>query len=261
MKNKKLSKQELQRILDKLPPTEYFWHGSPLKLAELKGSANKTTGADGFVFVTPKKAVARMMAPDSQRDIVDPIEKQLGKSHIPIFNIGYSGWGDPNDETEVVDIRVSTPEKFKPFKGKAKTYLHKIALKTIADRLYRWKYADPDTTNEFIVKGDIVPEDIVEVTVPYSVRKDPKGYIRPYPADRLRSLGLEHLLKDPAHAWRASTGLELIHREPDLKELKRIYRNWLKMSERAKRESDRKSLELFGKTNEDHYQELLSKYT
>ena len=35
----------------------------------------------------------------------------------------------------------------------------------------------------------------------------------------------ERLRKDPAHRWRMDRGIELIHREPTLKELKRIKRN------------------------------------
>ena len=70
----------------------------------------------------------------------------------------------------------------------------------------------------------------------------------------------EKLLSDPVHLWRAETGIELIHKEPTKEELERVWKNWDWMSEKMKKESDKKSLELFGKTNKEHYYELISGY-
>ena len=69
-----------------------------------------------------------------------------------------------------------------------------------------------------------------------------------------------HLLKDPAHMWRAKSGVELIHREPDVQELKRIMSNWHLMSDEQKSLSDAHSKQLFGKTNVEHFNELLPTY-
>jgi len=69
-----------------------------------------------------------------------------------------------------------------------------------------------------------------------------------------------NLLNCPIHRWRSETGIELVHKEPTLKELQRIYRNWNLMNEQLKKLSDQKSLELFGKTNEQHYKDLLNHY-
>ncbi len=63
----------------------------------------------------------------------------------------------------------------------------------------------------------------------------------------------ESLLNDPVHLWRAETGIELIHREPDINEQNRIWENWKQMSEFQKEASDQKSLDLFGLTNEEHH--------
>jgi hypothetical protein len=60
-------------------------------------------------------------------------------------------------------------------------------------------------------------------------------------------------LADAAHAWRMQTGIELLHKEPTLEEQQRIYQNWLQMSDEQKEESDKKSVELFGKTNLDNW--------
>ena len=67
----------------------------------------------------------------------------------------------------------------------------------------------------------------------------------------------EQLLKDPVHLWRATTGLELIHKEPTKKEQIRIWKNWNKMSDEMKKRSDQKSMELFGKDNTSHNQEIM----
>lgn len=81
-------------------------------------------------------------------------------------------------------------------------------------------------------------------------------YQRPLPYDQLP----EHLRYDVVHVWRASTGIELIHREASIQELNRIWANWQLMSERDKTISDRVSIELFGLTNEGHYLRLATRY-
>ena len=70
----------------------------------------------------------------------------------------------------------------------------------------------------------------------------------------------DYLKKDTIHAWRAKTGIELIHKEPTLDELNRIWKNWQLMTDKQKQISDKKSLELFGITNEEHYKVLLKEY-
>ncbi len=70
----------------------------------------------------------------------------------------------------------------------------------------------------------------------------------------------EKLSSDDAHKYRMSNGIELIHKEPTRQELDRIWRNWNLMSQEQKEKSDKKSLELYGKTNKDHYNELINLY-
>jgi hypothetical protein len=70
----------------------------------------------------------------------------------------------------------------------------------------------------------------------------------------------KRLMADEAHAWRADSGIELVHREPTRSELERIYSNWLLMPKRLRKISDRKSVELFGKDNASHYRELVGLY-
>ena len=91
-----------------------------------------------------------------------------------------------------------------------------------------------------------------------------KKYDRPYSLEEIKkNYGddfLRRLSKDPTHKWRAETGIELIHREPNIEELKRIMKNWNNMSRKQKELSDKKSMELFGKTNKQHYDELIKTY-
>lgn len=94
--------------------------------------------------------------------------------------------------------------------------------------------------------------------------EESKKYDRPYSADEIKDAYgddiYNKLVQDPVHKYRMDSGIELIHKEPSKKELERIWNNWNKMSYLQKRESDKKSIELFGKTNKDHYYELLKSY-
>ncbi len=81
-------------------------------------------------------------------------------------------------------------------------------------------------------------------------------YSRPMPMGELP----EHLKNDPVHAWRAETGVELIHNEPTVLELIRIYRNWLLMTDEQKQLSDNHSQKLFNKSNKAHFVELVTKH-
>jgi hypothetical protein len=85
------------------------------------------------------------------------------------------------------------------------------------------------------------------------------SYERPYNVKQLKKKHSK-LLKDPAHLWRAETGIELIHKEPDLEELERIWKNWQLMSKHDKILSEKKSKELFGLTNKEHYKQLKPLY-
>lgn len=86
--------------------------------------------------------------------------------------------------------------------------------------------------------------------------EDVEEYDPPLEWDKLP----QRLRGDEVHAWRAKTGIELIHREPTFEELQRIWKNWNLMDDEMKAKSDKKSLELFGKTNKENYEWLLQLY-
>lgn len=71
---------------------------------------------------------------------------------------------------------------------------------------------------------------------------------------------VDKLLKCPIHKWRATTGIELIHKEPTEDELDRIWQNWQLMTDKMKQLSDEKSIELFGINNAKHYMQLKTQY-
>lgn len=81
---------------------------------------------------------------------------------------------------------------------------------------------------------------------------DPR-YDPPLPFDQLP----DHLKEDEVHAWRAKHGIELIHKEPTLGELERIWKNWNLMSNEQKIISNNESIRLFGMDNRKHYWKLV----
>jgi hypothetical protein len=82
-------------------------------------------------------------------------------------------------------------------------------------------------------------------------------YDPPLPLNQLP----KHLQSCPIHYWRAKTGIELIHEEPDYNEFIRIWRNWKLMTPEQKKASDKKSIELFGIDNQKHFRWLYTKYS
>ena len=95
--------------------------------------------------------------------------------------------------------------------------------------------------------------------------RDSGAYEPPYTARQMLDAGyspelVRRLMADPVHRWRADTGIELIHKEPDLREALRVWVNWNRMTAAAKRRSDRKSIVLFGVDNKTHFERLRPTY-
>ena len=82
-------------------------------------------------------------------------------------------------------------------------------------------------------------------------------YERPYKLSYIKAnypdSVYQKLKSDEVHLWRARTGIELIHLEPDQAEQTRTHKNWSLMSSAMKATSDKKCKELFGVSNEEHY--------
>lgn len=93
-----------------------------------------------------------------------------------------------------------------------------------------------------------------------SLNENGTQYDPPYTLAQIKAKYPEHiynmLANDPVHKWRAETGIELIHKEPTEEELDRIWKNWQLMPQDMKDISDKKSIEMFGCTNAEHYNKL-----
>ena len=88
-------------------------------------------------------------------------------------------------------------------------------------------------------------------------------YQRPYTTEEIKKLypdKAEMLLADPVHLWRAETGIELVHKEPTLDEQKRIWQNWNEMTDEMKKQSDLKSVEIFGMDNAAHNEGIMEEW-
>lgn len=105
------------------------------------------------------------------------------------------------------------------------------------------------------------PEQLGHKSIPKNRDKPDKRYDPPYSKEEvLKNYGpklYNKLSKDPAHKFRMDTGIELIHQEPSIKELNRIFKNWNYMSDSQKRISDDKCKELFGMSNNEYYEYLI----
>ena len=121
---------------------------------------------------------------------------------------------------------------------------------------------DKDINQEILKYNDF--DYVVEWDEEIDSKMLEENYDPPYNAQQIKdNYGIElynKLIKDPAHRWRMETGIELIHKEPTNEELERIWKNWQEMSKEQKEKSDKKSLELFGKTNEENYYDLIKLY-
>lgn len=131
--------------------------------------------------------------------------------------------------------------------------------KKIYDK-YGFKTYHEDKTMYYMTLDNISSSIESMISITEKTKYDP-----PYTAEEVKRVYgtkvYKELIKDPAHKYRMDTGIELIHREPTKEELERIWKNWNLMSNDQKMKSDKKSIELFGKTNQDHYKELINSYT
>jgi ADP-ribose pyrophosphatase YjhB (NUDIX family) len=84
-------------------------------------------------------------------------------------------------------------------------------------------------------------------------------YVPPADIESLRE-NYPKLIECPIHIWRANTGIELLHKEPDLKEFMRTLKNWEKMDDEMKEKSDKESIRLFGKDNLSRVSDILKEY-
>ena len=128
---------------------------------------------------------------------------------------------------------------------------YKVSSKLIIDKVEDSPYINDLTPQQLAFLDDFDEIAVLELDAQY----DP-----PYSLEQIKSKYPENiynmLANDPVHKWRAETGIELIHKEPTEEELDRIWKNWQLMPQDMKDISDKKSIEMFGCTNAEHYNKL-----
>ena len=128
---------------------------------------------------------------------------------------------------------------------------YKVSSKLIIDKVEDSPYINDLTPQQLAFLDDFDEIAVLELDAQY----DP-----PYSLEQIKSKYPENiynmLANDPVHKWRAETGIELIHKEPTQEELDRIWKNWQLMPQDMKDISDKKSIEMFGCTNVEHYNKL-----
>ena len=128
---------------------------------------------------------------------------------------------------------------------------YKISSKTVVDNIYCSQYASSLTEDQLKYLEEFDNIAVLELDAVY----DPPYTLQQIKANYPENIYVK-LANDPVHRWRAETGIELINKEPTEEELDRIWKNWQLMSQNMKDISDKKSIELFGCTNAEHYAQL-----
>lgn len=116
-----------------------------------------------------------------------------------------------------------------------------------------------------IYESELPTEKNLSVTINIDTAPNGEKYSRPYNEEEMRKAGYSDslvaaLMKDPCHGWRVSTGIELVHKEPDVWEQIRVWRNWNLMSDEQKERSDTKCMELFGISNKEMFEKCLQQW-
>jgi len=189
--------------------------------------------------------VLRGLRPDT-RDIdtetLDPVfsemHKKYGKPELHTSSMGDPSFKVPNTPIEVYR---SMDKGY----GNVPGIVPRVATEKALLDFYLKMNREKDQPWIKVLKGKLGKK-----SAAYEPQMNIKDLLSRYP----------HLKGDPVHEWRSRTGVELIHREPDKAELRRIIRNWKLMNEEQKRLSETKSRELFGKGNLEHGEELLKAY-
>ena len=233
-----LTKEQL-KLLDK----EYLYFGSSIKHSVI--SANK--------FLTLLPGIASIFV-INKNDLYQGINK-----YYNFINFEYDLWNKSINFLKEKQSKVKIYNNAKDWiktKGVSEGYIHKIKL-TDYIRNNLKVYNNSDVRYEIVytgkkeIKVDSVIKHKIEWTCEFSedciAKYSEAGFVSKYdPPYSIEILKEKYpkLLKDEVHKWRAETGIELIHLEPTYEEQKRIFYNWLAMSDKDKEISDKKCKQL-----------------
>lgn len=145
----------------------------------------------------------------------------------------------------IIDSVIGNNVTFETFKGSE-----------IGNIIYRDQYQviTDSSDDKSLDEAMSIIEDMVNGN--YIFESDMNTYDPPMSFDQLPN----HLKNDEVHVWRAKHGIELIHKEPTLEELERIWKNWNLMTQEQKVISNNESIRLFGMDNKTHYEKLCIEY-
>lgn len=239
---------------------EYLYFGSPIKHTTI--SSNK--------FLTLLPGIASIFVIDTN-DLYQGINK-----YYNFISFGFDLWNKSPEFLKKKQSSVKIYNNAKDWiktKGTSKGFIHKIKLTDyiknnlkILNNGYDVRY-EVVYTGKKEIKVDSTINHTIEWTCTFSedrvAKYGPAGFIGKYePPYSIEVLKEKYpkLLKDPVHVWRAKTGIELIHKEPTYEEQKRIFYNWLAMSDEDKKISDKQCKKFFNKTNINYHNYIMENY-
>ena len=246
--------------------------------AFLKGEKEVTEGSEKITYKSVrdveqfKTYADQILGGDGNMSAAD-IQSSIKEIYIDNELVGYIGFSE-YEEDDVKMLGIGNFMTIQQGKGHGTKIINDIVetKKNEYDLIYCFVDADNTGAIRLYKKlGTVYDEDGPNNNGQYYVTFYDNGkfdldedYDPPYNEEQIKANygdeTYQRLIDDPAHAWRMKTGLELIHKEPSKKELERIWANWQEMTDEQKAESDKKSIELFGKTNAENYNELIKLY-
>lgn len=216
-------------------------------------------------FLTSFKSIACCFAIN-----LEEVYGELNKKYTSI-NWGYDQW----NKSETYLNKQLIPEKIKitnnakewiKTSGISTGYLYSIQVdEYILNHLDTFNDSDPKWEAVYNGKKKIPVKLVKKLNLKWEceyskIKSDRCGfatigaekYEPPYDIETLKEL-YPKLLEDPIHKWRAKNGIELIHKEPDFQEQKRIFYNWQAMSKTMQEKSDKKCKQLFKCSNMENH--------
>lgn len=220
-------------------------------------------------FLTTFKSIACCFAIN-----LDQVYGQFNKKYTSI-NWGYDQWSKSEKELEkqqipkLIKITNNAKDWIKTF-GTSVGYLYEIeADEYLINHLETFNNSNPKWQVVYNGNKKLSVKLIKTLTLDWQckyskAKSDRDGFAniggdkfqKPYSIQILKQK-YPKLLNDEVHVWRAKNGIELIHKQPDFEQQKRIFYNWNLMSKKDKQFSDRKSKRMFKMDNLEHHNYIM----
>lgn len=235
-----------------------LYHGSSKKFDKILGSKTSGwTGDKGSIFCTPFPAIASCFV-ISKDKIIEELQRQGINTYKICFNYDVWDWND-EDLWKIpshVTLTIDEPN-IHEFDIHANGWIYTIDFSEYEGKS-DMASIERKSDREMVIHGDVDPMYRTNVSVDFTIRS--RDYKKPKSVDEMSDEEQKELPNDEVSSWRAMTGIELVHYEPDRRDFYDVWSNWKVMPDELKEESERKSLELFGKTNKEHFEDLDTQY-